>query len=172
MSMKFKQAERLQKLPPYLFVRLEQLAAQKKAEGVKMIDFGIGDPALPCPGEIVRAMKKAADVNENQKYSSSKGEKDLREAIAEYYKKRFNVKVTSIVSAWLCVLTYRSPCAGDWHVVYEVSLCDETDACGISGAFSSWHCGTGTCIQIAEQTMEPDNLTLKFVDLYSYVYFV
>ena len=93
MSMKFKQAERLQKLPPYLFVRLEQLAAQKKAEGVKMIDFGIGDPDLPCPGEIVRAMKKAADVNENQKYSSSKGEKDLREAIAEYYKKRFNVKV-------------------------------------------------------------------------------
>ncbi len=93
MPMKYKQAERLQKLPPYLFVRLEQLAAQKKAEGVKMIDFGIGDPDLPCPGEIVRAMKKAADVNENQKYSSSKGEKDLREAVAEYYKKRFNVRI-------------------------------------------------------------------------------
>ncbi len=92
--MKYKQAERLQKLPPYLFVRLEQLAAQKKAEGVKMIDFGIGDPDLPCPGEIVRAMKKAADVNENQKYSSSKGEKELREAVAEYYKKRFNVRVS------------------------------------------------------------------------------
>ena len=38
-------------------------------------------------------MKKAADVNENQKYSSSQGEKDHGEAIAEYYKKRFNVKV-------------------------------------------------------------------------------
>ncbi len=93
MVTKYKQAERLQKLPPYLFVRLEQLAAQKKAEGVDMIDFGIGDPDLPCPGEVVRAMKKAADVNDNQKYSSSKGEKDLREAVAEYYKKRFNVRV-------------------------------------------------------------------------------
>lgn len=93
MGSKFKQAERLQKLPPYLFVRLEQLAAKKKAEGVKMIDFGIGDPDLPCPGEIVRAMKKAADVNGNQKYSSSQGEKDLRDAVAEYYRKRFNVKV-------------------------------------------------------------------------------
>lgn len=93
MATKYKQAERLQKLPPYLFVRLEQLAAQKKAEGVDMIDFGIGDPDLPCPGEVVRAMKKAADFNENQKYSSSKGEKDLREAVAEYYRKRFNVKV-------------------------------------------------------------------------------
>ena len=90
---KYPQAERLQKLPPYLFVMLEELAAQKKAEGVKMIDFGIGDPDLPCPNEVLDAMDKAARVNENQKYSSSKGERDLRIAVAEYYKKRFNVKV-------------------------------------------------------------------------------
>ena len=90
---KYPQAERLQKLPPYLFVMLEELAAQKKAEGVKMIDFGIGDPDLPCPNEVLDAMDKAARVNENQKYSSSKGERDLRIAVAEYYKKRFNVNV-------------------------------------------------------------------------------
>ncbi|MCQ2079306.1 MAG: aminotransferase class I/II-fold pyridoxal phosphate-dependent enzyme [archaeon] len=90
---KYAQAERLQKLPPYLFVMLEELAAQKKAEGVKMIDFGIGDPDLPCPTEVLDAMDKAAHVNDNQKYSSSKGERDLRVAVAEYYKKRFNVKV-------------------------------------------------------------------------------
>ncbi len=90
---KYEQAQRLQKLPPYLFVMLEELAAQKKAEGVKMIDFGIGDPDLPCPKEVLDAMDKAARVNENQKYSSSKGERDLRVAVAEYYKKRFNVKV-------------------------------------------------------------------------------
>ena len=90
---KYTQAERLQKLPPYLFVMLEELAAQKKAEGVKMIDFGIGDPDLPCPNEVLDAMDKAARVNENQKYSSSKGERDLRIAVAEYYKKRFNVNV-------------------------------------------------------------------------------
>ncbi|MDD3233624.1 MAG: aspartate aminotransferase, partial [Candidatus Methanomethylophilus sp.] len=72
MTASFKQAERLQKLPPYLFVRLEQLAAKKKTEGVRMIDFGIGDPDLPCPGAIVKSMQHAALVNENQKYSSSK----------------------------------------------------------------------------------------------------
>ncbi|AGI48380.1 Aspartate/tyrosine/aromatic aminotransferase [Thermoplasmatales archaeon BRNA1] len=93
MAARFKQADRLQKLPPYLFVRLEKLAAEQRAKGVDMIDFGIGDPDLPCPGEIVRAMKKAADVNENQKYSSSQGEKDLRQAIAEYYRKKYNVKL-------------------------------------------------------------------------------
>ena len=93
MTATFKQAERLQKLPPYLFVRLEKLAAEQRAKGVDMIDFGIGDPDLPCPGEIVRAMKKAADVNENQKYSSSQGERFLRVAIADYYKRRFGVKL-------------------------------------------------------------------------------
>ncbi|MDD3233064.1 MAG: aminotransferase class I/II-fold pyridoxal phosphate-dependent enzyme, partial [Candidatus Methanomethylophilus sp.] len=62
-------------------------------EGVRMIDFGIGDPDLPCPGAIVKSMQHAALVNENQKYSSSKGEKDLRDAVAAWYKRRFNVKV-------------------------------------------------------------------------------
>ncbi len=93
MAATFKQAERLQKLPPYLFTRLEKLADEQRAKGVHVMDFGIGDPDLPCPGEIVRAMKKAADVNANQKYSSSKGEKFLRDAIADYYRKRFGVKL-------------------------------------------------------------------------------
>ncbi len=90
---KYEQAQRLQKLPPYLFVMLEELAAKKKAEGVHMIDFGIGDPDLPCPKEILDSMDKAARVNENQKYSPSKGERDLRVAGAEYDRNRFNVKV-------------------------------------------------------------------------------
>lgn len=93
MTANFKQAERLQKIPPYLFVRLEQLAAKKKAEGVDMIDLGIGDPDLPCPGRIVKSMQHAALANENQKYSSSKGEKALRVAVAAWYKKRYGVKL-------------------------------------------------------------------------------
>ncbi len=88
---KFEQSERLQKLPPYLFVRLEELTASKKKEGWDLIDFGIGDPDLPTPKPIVDALKKAAEVNSNQKYSSSQGERDLRVAVAEWYKKRFNV---------------------------------------------------------------------------------
>ena len=91
--MNYEFSERLKKLPPYLFVRLEEMTAKKRAEGVDIIDFGIGDPDLPCPKEVLDAMDKAARVNENQKNSSSKGERDLRIAVAEYYKKRFNVKV-------------------------------------------------------------------------------
>ena len=88
---KFMQSERLQKIPPYLFVRLEQLAAEKKAEGLDFIDFGIGDPDLPTPDAIVEEVRTQVGINENQKYSSSQGEMALRVAVAEWYKKRYNI---------------------------------------------------------------------------------
>lgn len=90
---KYEQSERLRKLPPYLFVRLEELASAKRKEGVDMIDFGIGDPDLSTPEKIVKTMQIAAEENDNQKYSSSQGDKDLREAVAKWYKKRFGVEV-------------------------------------------------------------------------------
>jgi len=91
--MNYEQAERLKQIPPYLFVRLEQLSAEKKAQGWDMIDFGIGDPDLPAPECVVEAMYEAAKVNENQKYSSSAGEKDLRVAVAQWYKKRYGLDI-------------------------------------------------------------------------------
>ncbi|MBR2255150.1 MAG: aminotransferase class I/II-fold pyridoxal phosphate-dependent enzyme [Candidatus Methanomethylophilaceae archaeon] len=90
---KFEQAERLKQIPPYLFVRLEQLSAEKKAAGWDMIDFGIGDPDLPTPDEIVEELKKQVGVNENQKYSSSAGERDLRCAVASWYKRRYGLDI-------------------------------------------------------------------------------
>jgi len=93
MIMEYEYAERLQKLPPYLFVRLEELTAKKRKEGMDIIDFGIGDPDLPTPEVIVDEMYEAAKVNKNQKYSSSAGERDLRVAIADWYKRRCGIVV-------------------------------------------------------------------------------
>ena len=90
---KFEQSERLRKLPPYLFVRLEELAAAKRKEGVDMIDFGIGDPDLPTPDKVVKSLQIAAAENDNQKYSTSRGEKDLRKAVSKWYVKRFGVHI-------------------------------------------------------------------------------
>ncbi|MDR1690762.1 MAG: aminotransferase class I/II-fold pyridoxal phosphate-dependent enzyme [Candidatus Methanoplasma sp.] len=89
----YEQSERLKQLPPYLFVRLEELANAKRKEGMDMIDLGIGDPDLPTPDKIVKSLQIAAEANENQKYSSSQGEKDLREAVAKWYKRRFGVEL-------------------------------------------------------------------------------
>jgi LL-diaminopimelate aminotransferase len=90
---KYEQAERLKKLPPYLFVRLEELAAAKRKDGMDMIDFGIGDPDLPASEKIVKSLQIAVAETDNQKYSSSQGERDLRDAVAKWYKKRFGVDV-------------------------------------------------------------------------------
>lgn len=90
---KYEQSERLKKLPPYLFVRLEELSAKKRALGWDMIDFGIGDPDLPTPDAVVDALKAEVGINDNQKYSSSAGEKDLRVTVAEWYGKRYGIKI-------------------------------------------------------------------------------
>lgn len=89
----FEQSDRLKAIPPYLFVRLEQLSAEKKAAGWDMIDFGIGDPDLPTPECIVDEMCAQARINANQKYSSSAGEKDLRCAVASWYKRRYGLDI-------------------------------------------------------------------------------
>ncbi|MCQ2052758.1 MAG: aminotransferase class I/II-fold pyridoxal phosphate-dependent enzyme [archaeon] len=91
--MKYEFAERLKKLPPYLFVKLEEMTAKKRAQGIDIIDFGIGDPDLPAPDAIVKEMQKQAEINSNQKYSLSAGEKDLRIAVSKWYKKRYRVDV-------------------------------------------------------------------------------
>lgn len=91
--MEIKFADRLQKLPPYLFARLEELTEAKRAEGVDIIDFGIGDPDLPTPEPIVKAVQEAVAKPENHPYSSSAGEFYLRKAVADWYKVRFGVDV-------------------------------------------------------------------------------
>ncbi len=91
--MKFEVAERIAKLPPYLFAELDAMKKQKLEEGVKIIDFGVGDPDLPTPQHIVEAMKKAVEKEENQKYPSYEGMLSFRQAVAEFYKRRKGVKL-------------------------------------------------------------------------------
>ena len=42
-------AKRLDNLPPYLFAQIDAIKAQKRAEGVDLIDLGVGDPDLATP---------------------------------------------------------------------------------------------------------------------------
>ena len=86
-------ADRLKKLPPYLFAEIEEKVARKVSEGMDRIDFGIGDPDLPTPRPLVEEIKRQLDDPANHKYPSSQGEADTRRAIAEWYEKRFGVDV-------------------------------------------------------------------------------
>lgn len=85
------QAQRIQKLPPYLFARIEQKVAEAKEKGIDVISLGIGDPDQPTPAHIIEALKTAADDASNHQYPSSVGMIDYRTSVTDFYKRRFDV---------------------------------------------------------------------------------
>jgi len=89
----FDYAERIKRLPPYLFAEMEKIQNEKKAQGVDLISLSIGDPDLPPPQFVVDALKEEAANQKNHNYSFSQGEPDFREAVTGWYKKRFNVDI-------------------------------------------------------------------------------
>ena len=59
MSFFLEESERLKNLPPYLFFEIDRAKRQAIARGVKVIDFGVGDPDKPTPNFVQKAMAKA-----------------------------------------------------------------------------------------------------------------
>jgi LL-diaminopimelate aminotransferase len=84
-------ARRVEQLPPYLFARISELIAQKRATGVDVISFGIGDPDLPTPAYILDSLKQAAEVPENHRYPETEGLPEFRQAVARWYARRHGV---------------------------------------------------------------------------------
>lgn len=91
--MKFKQARRIENLPPYLFARIEKLIEEKKQEGVDIISLGIGDPDMPTPENIVNELIKEAQNSANHQYSTSVGLLSYRQAVCTWYKNYFDVEL-------------------------------------------------------------------------------
>jgi LL-diaminopimelate aminotransferase len=86
-------ARRIEELPPYLFAEISRKIAEKRAAGVDVVSFGIGDPDLPTPAYILDALKHAADVPANHRYPETDGLPELRTAFAGWYQRRFNVEL-------------------------------------------------------------------------------
>jgi LL-diaminopimelate aminotransferase len=86
-------ARRIENLKPYLFVEINKKIAEKKAKGEEIVSFAIGDPDIPTPSHIIKALCQAAQDPVNHRYPESAGLPELRRAIAEWYLKRFNVNL-------------------------------------------------------------------------------
>jgi len=89
------EANRIKKLPLYLFTIIDTLKKEAKERGLDIIDLGMGNPDLPTPKHIVDELCKRARDTENHGYSRciDKVECDLRVAIAKWYKTKFNVSL-------------------------------------------------------------------------------
>lgn len=86
-------AERMNRLPPYIFADLERLQAEMEKKGVPLISLGIGDPDLPPPKLVTESLTEALSEPTSNNYSSSAGESYFRKAVADWYERRFSVKL-------------------------------------------------------------------------------
>jgi len=86
-------AERLSKLPPYLFVEIDRKKKEAIAAGRDVIDFGVGDPDRPTPAFIIDAMVEAVHDPANHRYALGTGMPEFRQAVADFFAGRFGVQL-------------------------------------------------------------------------------
>jgi LL-diaminopimelate aminotransferase len=84
-------ADRLKRLPPYLFAEIDRQKREARARGVDLIDLGIGDPDLPTPPHVIEALARAAAEPRNHRYPDYEGLLAFRQAAAAWYARRFGV---------------------------------------------------------------------------------
>jgi len=89
--MDFKFARRVQQLPPYLFVEISRKIAEKRAKGIDVVSFAIGDPDIPTPGHIVDRLIEASRDPANHRYPETDGLPEFRKAVAGWYERRFGL---------------------------------------------------------------------------------
>jgi LL-diaminopimelate aminotransferase len=88
-----KLSRRIEYLPPYLFVEINRKIAEKRAKGEEVVSFAIGDPDIPTPPHVIEQLCQAAKDPANHRYPETEGLPELRQAIADWYKKRFGVSL-------------------------------------------------------------------------------
>lgn len=89
------QFPRITRLPPYVFNTITQMKSQARARGEDIIDFGMGNPDQPTPQHIVDKLIEAVQRPDTHRYSMSRGIPRLRQAMANWYKKNYDVQLDS-----------------------------------------------------------------------------
>lgn len=92
--MRIPPAQRLGKIPPYLFGEIARAKAAAIAAGRDIIDMGIGDPDQPTPPDIVEALHQAARDPQTHRYDESNaGWPPFLDSVARWYDRRFGVSL-------------------------------------------------------------------------------
>lgn len=84
---------RLDRLPPYVFAKVNEIKMAARHAGDDIVDLGMGNPDLGTPPHIVEKLVEAAQKPHNHRYSASMGITKLRLAIADWYQRRFDVSI-------------------------------------------------------------------------------
>jgi alanine-synthesizing transaminase len=84
---------RITGLPPYVFTIIDGLKIEARRAGIDVIDLGFGNPDIPSPDLAVAKLCEAAHNTRNHRYSASRGIPKLRQALADLYRRRFDVEL-------------------------------------------------------------------------------
>ncbi len=85
------EAQRIRRIPPYFFAALDRQKEELRRRGVDVVSLAVGDPDLPTPEHIVRAMQEALTDPTTHQYPPYAGTRRFREAVARWYERRFGV---------------------------------------------------------------------------------
>ena len=86
-------ANRVDRLPPYMFGRINAMLYQKRRDGCDVIDMGMGNPSDPPEGDVVEKLSEAASDVRNHGYSKSNGLLNLRREVASKYYRKYGVRL-------------------------------------------------------------------------------
>jgi len=86
-------ADRLLRLPPYLFGKINKLKYQKRVAGIDVIDLGMGNPTDPPAEIITEKLREAVGDSRNHRYSVANGISNLRKEVAARYWKKYGVRL-------------------------------------------------------------------------------
>jgi alanine-synthesizing transaminase len=96
-------SDRVKRLPPYLFARINKLMYDKRRTGGDVIDLGMGNPSDPPQDLVVEKLAEAAHDPKNHGYSEAKGIMGLRREVASKYFKNFGVHLDPEREAIVCL---------------------------------------------------------------------
>lgn len=100
---KIEPSQRITRLPPYLFARLNALKHAKRQAGADLIDLGMGNPVDGAPQIVVDKLCEAARDPRNHRYSASRGIKGLRNEMAKKYARNWNVDLDPEKEVLACI---------------------------------------------------------------------
>ncbi|RJP71405.1 MAG: aminotransferase class I/II-fold pyridoxal phosphate-dependent enzyme [Candidatus Abyssobacteria bacterium SURF_17] len=84
-------SKHMERIPPYMFARINQMKLHARREGKDVIDLGMGNPDRPTPPHVVEKLCEVVRDPKSHRYSASSGIPHLRRAIADWYQRRFGV---------------------------------------------------------------------------------
>jgi alanine-synthesizing transaminase len=96
-------ADRVNRLPPYLFGRINALLYQKRRSGLDVIDMGMGNPSDPPQDIVIEKLTEAARDPDNHGYSKSNGILNLRREVGAKYLKKYGVRLDPDAQVITCL---------------------------------------------------------------------